>query len=119
MPTGGARIGEQSSARTTILTNDDAHGLIRFSSSSQSVIISEMDGDVLVSLDVERSAGTFGQVRVDWELSGSHTAGEITPTSGQVSLNGSSPDYTPICIVFSGIVSRWSSNGNYFPLGQI
>ncbi len=85
MPTGGARIGQQTSATMTVLTNDNAHGLVGFRNSSQSVIIAEMDGDVTVSLDVERNAGTFGQVRVGWELSGSHVAGEIAPASGQVS----------------------------------
>ena len=87
MPTGGARVGDQASAVMTILTNDNAHGLIGFSNNSQSIIIAEMSSDTIVSLDVERSAGTFGEVRVAWELSGSHAAGEITPTSGQVSKN--------------------------------
>ena len=84
-PTGGARVGDQTSAAMTILTNDDAHGLIGFSSTSRSIIISEMDRDVSLPLGVQRSAGVFGDVRVDWELSGTHAAGEIVPASGQVS----------------------------------
>ena len=85
MPAGGARLGDQTSAAMTILTNDNAHGLISFSENSHSFIISEMASDNLVFLEVLRSAGVFGSVRVAWSLSGGHTAGEITPSSGQVS----------------------------------
>ena len=84
MPTGGARIGRAVSTPITILTNDNAHGLVGFADNSLSVIISEMDANFVITLEVERNAGTFGLVIVDWELTGSHTAGEITPASGQV-----------------------------------
>lgn len=84
LPSGGARIGQQASASITILTNDNAHGLIGFSNSSQSLIVSEMVASSVISLDVERQAGSFGLVIVDWELSGGHMTGEITPASGQV-----------------------------------
>lgn len=68
----------------TILSNDDAHGVVGFANSSRSIIVSEQDTNVVVSLDVERNRGTFGQVSVTWELSGEHLMGEITPSSGQV-----------------------------------
>lgn len=84
MPTGGARIGQSSSTTMTILTNDNAHGLVGFADNSRSVIISEMETNFVVTLQVERNAGTFGLVIVDWELSGNHMTGEITPASGQV-----------------------------------
>lgn len=84
MPTGGARIGQSSSSVITILTNDNAHGLIGFADNSASLILPEMEANFPVTLQVERSAGTFGSVIVNWELSGAHMAGEITPASGQV-----------------------------------
>ena len=86
-PTGGARLGQQTSATMIILTNDDAHGVLGFANSSRSVILSEMNADFVVSLDVERNLGTFGLVTADWMLSGGHMANEITPASGQVTLN--------------------------------
>ena len=35
-----------------------------------------------MNLDVVREAGLFGHVTVTWELSGDHSQGEVTPTSG-------------------------------------
>ena len=84
MPSGGARLGNQASVAMTILTNDDAHGLIGFSSDSQSRIVPELEGTYELSLNVDRTRGTFGLVSVQWELSGSHIPGEIIPSQGQV-----------------------------------
>ena len=84
MPSGGARLGDQTSVAMTILTNDNAHGLIGFNNDSRSRIMSELDSDLLVVLNVDRDGGAFGLVRVNWQLSGAHMTGEITPTSGQV-----------------------------------
>lgn len=83
MPSGGARLGQQTSVTMTILTNDDAHGVVGFNADSISRIVTEMDGEIV--LNVDRSGGTFGEVRVQWQLSGDHTTGEITPVAGQVS----------------------------------
>lgn len=41
-------------------------------------------GTTLVTLNVERSAGTSGPVTVTWQISGEHIEGEVTPMSGQV-----------------------------------
>ena len=82
MPSGGARLGQQSSITTTILTNDDAHGVIGFNTDSVSRIVMEMDGEIV--LNVDRRGGTFGVVRVQWQLSGDHSTGEISPVAGQV-----------------------------------
>lgn len=87
MPSGGARLGEQTSITMTILTNDNAHGLIGFNDASLSILVAEMDMTFIVSLNVDRTEGTFGLVSVQWQLSGGHTAGEISPASGQVLTN--------------------------------
>jgi G-protein coupled receptor 98 len=84
MPSGGARLGEQTSITMTILTNDDAHGVIGFNGDSLSSIVMEVDREL--TLNIDRGQGTFGMVLVEWELSGDHSDGEITPTSGQVKL---------------------------------
>ena len=49
---------------------------------SLSVISPELDTFTTVNLDLVRDAGLFGHVTVTWELSGDHSQGEVTPTSG-------------------------------------
>lgn len=45
----------------------------------------ELSGaNVLVELMVERRNGTFGEVRVNWELTGDHNESEIRPPRGEV-----------------------------------
>ncbi len=87
-PVGGARLDDsQTSVGVVILSNDDAHGVIGFSTSSLSRVISEESSDVTVTLGVQRNAGIFGQVVVEWALSGVHQLGEVSPSSGQVCIN--------------------------------
>lgn len=42
----------------------------------------ELDTFTTVNLAVVREAGLFGHVTVSWELTGDHSQGEVTPTSG-------------------------------------
>lgn len=86
MPSGGARLGDQASVTITILTNDDAHGVIGFNSDSVSRVVAEIDSSFVVSLNVDRNEGTFGLVRVQWVISGAHSEQEISPPSGQVQI---------------------------------
>lgn len=83
-PSGGARLGAQTTVGVVVLTNDDAHGVVGFSEGSLSIVVLEANTDAKVVLHVERSSGTFSQVTVGWELTGAHDAGEITPSAGQV-----------------------------------
>ena len=41
-------------------------------------------GNGAVELTVQRRNGTFGEVRVNWQLSGDHNESEINPPSGEV-----------------------------------
>ena len=41
-------------------------------------------GNGAVGLAVQRRNGTFGEVRVNWQLSGDHNGSEIQPPSGEV-----------------------------------
>ena len=43
---------------------------------------SELDIFTTVNLALVREAGQFGRVTVTWELTGDHSQGEVTPTSG-------------------------------------
>ena len=82
---GGARLGPQTSVGVVIQSNDDAHGVVGFTEASLSQVVAEGSSDVTVILEVERSAGTFGRVVVEWALSGGHDLGEVSPPAGEVS----------------------------------
>ena len=43
-----------------------------------------LGGNGAVELIVQRRNGTFGEVRVNWELSGDHNGTEVNPPSGEV-----------------------------------
>ena len=48
------------------------------------MVAPELDMFSTVNLDVIREAGLFGHVTVTWELTGDHSEGEVTPSSGIV-----------------------------------
>lgn len=41
-------------------------------------------GNGVVELTVERRNGTFGEVLVNWQLTGEHNGSEVRPPSGEV-----------------------------------
>ncbi|XP_053555694.1 LOW QUALITY PROTEIN: adhesion G-protein coupled receptor V1 [Bombina bombina] len=84
-PKGGAEIGVNSFVSVTILTNDDAHGVIAFAQNSLVKQAEEMDQDNLISFSVERLQGTNGRVAVEWFANGSVT--DISPASGVVTFS--------------------------------
>ena len=84
-PTNEAVLDDMTSNLTVrILTNDNAHGVIGFSSDSQSVILPELsvqDSDRRqdFTLEVVRSGGTFGTVVVSYVVTG-EAVEDIFPT---------------------------------------
>ncbi|XP_036887970.1 adhesion G-protein coupled receptor V1 [Sturnira hondurensis] len=84
-PKGGAEIGGNSYVKITILSNDDAYGVIGFAQNSLYKQVEEMEQDSLVTLNVERLKGTYGRVTVAWEADGSIS--DIFPTSGVISFS--------------------------------
>ena len=50
------------------------------------MIIPEQEFVSNVLLEVVRSGGAFGRVRVSWQTTGEHTQSEVTPTSGEVCM---------------------------------
>ncbi|XP_035296369.1 adhesion G-protein coupled receptor V1 isoform X3 [Cricetulus griseus] len=83
-PKGGAEIGINSYVRVTVLSNDDAYGVIAFAQNSLHKQVEEMDRDSLVTLNVERLKGTHGRITVAWEAAGSIS--DVFPTSGVISF---------------------------------
>nr|XP_011757031.1 G-protein coupled receptor 98 isoform X6 [Macaca nemestrina] len=83
-PKGGAEIGINDSVTITILSNDDAYGIVAFAQNSLYKQVEEMEQDSLVTLNVERLKGTYGRITVAWEADGSIS--DIFPTSGVISF---------------------------------
>ncbi|XP_008059253.2 G-protein coupled receptor 98 [Carlito syrichta] len=83
-PKGGAEIGIHGSVTITILSNDDAYGVVAFAQNSLTKQVEEMEQDSLVTLNVERLKGTYGRITVAWEADGSIS--DIFPTSGVISF---------------------------------
>ncbi|KAL1783722.1 G-protein coupled receptor 98 [Sigmodon hispidus] len=83
-PKGGAEIGIRSYVRVTVLSNDDAYGIIAFAQNSLHKQVEEMERDSLVTLNVERLKGTHGRITVAWEAAGS--INDVFPTSGVISF---------------------------------
>ncbi|XP_028615942.1 adhesion G-protein coupled receptor V1 [Grammomys surdaster] len=83
-PRGGAEIGVNSYVRVTVISNDDAYGVVAFAQNSLHKQLEEADRDSLVTLNVERLKGTHGRVTVAWEAAGS--VSDVFPTSGVISF---------------------------------
>ncbi|PNI73010.1 ADGRV1 isoform 12 [Pan troglodytes] len=83
-PKGGAEIGINDSVTITILSNDDAYGIVAFAQNSLYKQVEEMEQDSLVTLNVERLKGTYGRITIAWEADGSIS--DIFPTSGVISF---------------------------------
>nr|XP_031304026.1 adhesion G-protein coupled receptor V1 [Camelus dromedarius] len=84
-PKGGAEIDINGYVKITILSNDDAYGVVGFAQNSLYKQVEEMEQDSLVTLNVERLKGTYGRVTVAWEAAGSIS--DIFPTSGVISFS--------------------------------
>uniref|UniRef100_A0A8C3XBP1 Adhesion G-protein coupled receptor V1 n=1 Tax=Catagonus wagneri TaxID=51154 RepID=A0A8C3XBP1_9CETA len=84
-PKGGAEIGINGHVKITILSNDDAYGVVGFAQNSLYKQVEEMEQDSLVTLNVERLKGTYGRISVAWEADGSIS--DIFPTSGVISFS--------------------------------
>ncbi|XP_042546906.1 adhesion G-protein coupled receptor V1 [Dipodomys spectabilis] len=83
-PKGGAEIGIHSYVTITILSNDDAYGVVAFAQNSLYKQVEELEQDSLVTLNIERLKGTYGRITVAWEADGS--INDIFPTSGVISF---------------------------------
>ncbi|XP_076021271.1 adhesion G-protein coupled receptor V1 [Genypterus blacodes] len=83
--TGGALLGELTSAIITILPSDDPFGAFVFQAAP--VTIEEPGSNSIeVMLPIIRNAGTIGTVAVQWQatVNGQLAVGDISPASGEV-----------------------------------
>ncbi|XP_059551072.1 adhesion G-protein coupled receptor V1 [Myotis daubentonii] len=84
-PKGGAEIGINGYVKITILSNDDAYGVVGFAQNSLYKQVEEMEQDSLLTLNVERLKGTYGRITIAWEADGSIS--DIFPISGVISFS--------------------------------
>lgn len=85
-PTGGAVLAGNggNTVRVVIEANDNAAGIVGLTDTSRSAIVSEGQ---TVSLGLERTLGTLGEVEVDWEISGpGNVSQEFVLTAGTVTF---------------------------------
>ncbi|XP_048187347.1 adhesion G-protein coupled receptor V1 [Perognathus longimembris pacificus] len=83
-PKGGAEIGIHGYVKITILSNDDAYGIVAFAQNSLYKQVEELEQDILITLNVERLKGTYGHLTVAWAADGS--INDIFPISGVISF---------------------------------
>ncbi|XP_019318343.2 adhesion G-protein coupled receptor V1 isoform X6 [Panthera pardus] len=84
-PKGGAEIGINGYVKITIMSNDDAYGVVGFAQNSLYKQVEEMEQDSLITLNVERLKGTYGRITTAWEADGSIS--DVFPTSGVISFS--------------------------------
>lgn len=85
-PTGGAVLARNGgdTVRVVIEANDNAAGIVGLIDTARSSIVNEGE---TVSLGLERTLGTLGEVEVDWEISGTgNVSQEFVLTAGTVTF---------------------------------
>ncbi|XP_014662998.1 PREDICTED: G-protein coupled receptor 98-like isoform X2 [Priapulus caudatus] len=100
-PGGGSVVGPQNRITVTVLSNDDAHGVVEFSEDSLDVKVEERTVPNQVTLTVVRSKGTSGHISVQWMTTGEHDGIEdIYPIGGKVDF-ADGQDKTTITITIA------------------
>lgn len=87
---GGVTVSIPSRTVVSIRANDDAHGVIMFSSNSRVVTVTEPSTNTesgMHQFSVERLAGAFGQIIVSWQVLNVSTSTDITPSNGILTFN--------------------------------
>ncbi|XP_061116243.1 adhesion G-protein coupled receptor V1 [Conger conger] len=87
-PSYGVTVGTPNTATITILSNDNAFGIISFNSSSLITVSEPRDGSQYVPLSLVREKGTYGTVSVNFEIvGGPNPANEdFRPDKGNITI---------------------------------
>ncbi|MBN3308256.1 GPR98 protein, partial [Amia calva] len=82
------RLGTPNKAIVTILSNDNAFGIISFNTSSLITVNETRNGSQFLPLSLIREKGTYGNVTVNYEIiGGPNPAGEdLTPAKGNITI---------------------------------
>ncbi|KAJ8006188.1 hypothetical protein DPEC_G00125640 [Dallia pectoralis] len=84
----GVRLGTPNKAYITILSNDNAFGIISFNSTTQ-IVVDELKGkNQYVPLSLVREKGTYGTVTVNFEISGgpNPVLEDLSPDRGNITI---------------------------------
>ncbi|XP_019908355.3 adhesion G-protein coupled receptor V1 isoform X2 [Esox lucius] len=85
----GVKLGTPNKAYITILSNDNAFGIISFNSTTQ-IVVDELKGrNQYVPLSLVREKGTYGTVTVNFEISGGPNPAleDLSPDQGNITIH--------------------------------
>nr|XP_029492889.1 adhesion G-protein coupled receptor V1-like [Oncorhynchus nerka] len=84
----GVRLGTPNRATITILSNDNAFGIISFNSTKQIVVDEPRGRSQYVPLSLVREKGTYGTVTVNFEISGGPNSAleDLSPDQGNITI---------------------------------
>ncbi|XP_061753493.1 adhesion G-protein coupled receptor V1 [Nerophis ophidion] len=84
----GVTLGTPNKATITILSNDNAFGIIAFNSTEEVIVDEPREGNLLVPLTLIREKGTYGTVTVNFEISGGPNPAfaDVTPARGNITI---------------------------------
>ncbi|XP_054629148.1 adhesion G-protein coupled receptor V1 isoform X2 [Dunckerocampus dactyliophorus] len=84
----GVTLGTPNKATITILSNDNAFGIIAFNTTEEVVVDEPRGGNLLVPLTLIREKGTYGTVTVNFEISGGPNPAfqDVTPERGNITI---------------------------------
>ncbi|XP_077417871.1 adhesion G-protein coupled receptor V1 isoform X3 [Vanacampus margaritifer] len=84
----GVTLGTPNKATITILSNDNAFGIIAFNSTDEVIVDEPRGGNQFVPLTLIREKGTFGTVTVNFEVSGGPNPAfeDLTPDKGNITI---------------------------------
>ncbi|XP_062310079.1 adhesion G-protein coupled receptor V1 [Osmerus eperlanus] len=84
----GVRLGSPNKASITILSNDNAFGIIGFNSTEQIVVEEPRGRNQYVPLSLIRERGTYGTVTVNFEISGGPNPAieDLSPDRGNITI---------------------------------
>ncbi|KAK1176563.1 adhesion G-protein coupled receptor V1-like [Acipenser oxyrinchus oxyrinchus] len=84
----GVRLGSPNTATVTILSNDNAFGIISFNMSSLITVNEPRGSSQFVPLSLIREKGTYGTVTVNFEITGDPNPAEedLSPAKGNITL---------------------------------
>eukprot|EP00794_Sanderia_malayensis_P009868 gene9868-10878_t len=89
-PKGGAKLDTNPNMQVSMLSNDNAYGRLAFTDASLHINVTEQSWDSPLTLGIWREFGSFGQVSVYWNITGSNASqitNDLYPSSGQINLN--------------------------------
>ncbi|XP_059910296.1 adhesion G-protein coupled receptor V1 [Gadus macrocephalus] len=84
----GVILGTPNKATVTILSNDNAFGIIAFNSTEEITVDEPKNGSHLVPLTLVREKGTYGTVTVHYEVSGGPNPAieDLSPDRGNITI---------------------------------